>query len=213
MSRPMVELKPLPHGRHGLSREEVEASQRYRLAKAMADAMAEKGYARTTVADIISRARVSRETFYTLFRSKEDCFMHAFEEAYRHVFDAAANRLAGGGQGLVRVDARELLDQVLRDYLEVLTAEPQTARVFLIEVYAAGGPALARRRELMGDLVAGLAAYLGLASDEERFALEAYLAAVVQLVTTRLAADDPQGVRELHGPLVALAERMLLARA
>lgn len=209
----MTELKPLPHGRHGLSREEVRASQRYRLAKAMADAMAEKGYARTTVADILPRARVSRETFYELFRSKEECFMHAFEEAYRHVWGAVVDRLAGNGGALADGDARERLAQVLRDYLEVLAAEPRTARVFLIEVYAAGGEALARRRKLMDGLVTGLAAQLGVETDEERFALEAYLAAVIQLVTSRLAAGDEQAVRDLHGPLVALADRMLFARS
>jgi len=48
---------------------------------------------------------------------------------------------------------------------------------------------------------------------EERFALEAHFAAVVQLVTARLATGDAEEVRELHGPLVALGERMLLARA
>ena len=80
-------MTPLPRGRHGLSREQVEASQRLRLMRAMAEVMAEKGYARTSVADILRRARVSRETFYELFDSKEDCFMSAFEQAYAHILD------------------------------------------------------------------------------------------------------------------------------
>ncbi len=81
-------MTPLPRGRHGLSREQVEASQRLRLMRAMAEVMAEKGYARTSVADILRRARVSRETFYELFDSKQDCFMSAFEQAYAHILDA-----------------------------------------------------------------------------------------------------------------------------
>jgi AcrR family transcriptional regulator len=65
-----VRMQPLPRGRHSLSREEVEGSQRERVQRAMAEAMAEKGYALTSVADILRRARVSRETFYELYTSR-----------------------------------------------------------------------------------------------------------------------------------------------
>ena len=71
----------LPRGRHGLSREEVVESQRGRLLRAMADAVADKGYAETSVAEVIARAGVSRETFYEQFSSKEDCFHDTFDAA------------------------------------------------------------------------------------------------------------------------------------
>src|SRR5947207_10643268 len=95
-SRTRVEMTPLPRGRHGLSREEVAASQRLRLVRAMAEVMAEKGYARTSVADVLGRARVSRETFYELFGSKEECFMSAFEQAYGRILDALSSARAAG---------------------------------------------------------------------------------------------------------------------
>ena len=44
-------MQQLPRGRHGLAREEVIASQRGRMLAAMADAVAEKTFARTTVTD------------------------------------------------------------------------------------------------------------------------------------------------------------------
>ncbi|MGH3470047.1 MAG: TetR/AcrR family transcriptional regulator, partial [Thermocrispum sp.] len=86
----------LPHGRHGLTRDEVERSQRDRLLLAAADAMTEKGYARTVVEDIIKRAGVSRETFYRLFGSKLDCFMAAFERAG----ELLVNHIADSGSGV-----------------------------------------------------------------------------------------------------------------
>ena len=49
--------------------------------RGMAEAMMEKGYVDTTVADVIKRAGVSRETFYQQFSSKADCFMTAFDAA------------------------------------------------------------------------------------------------------------------------------------
>ena len=56
----------------------MERSQRERLLAAMADAVAEKGYANTAVADVLTRAGVSRATFYAQFRDKEECFCAAY---------------------------------------------------------------------------------------------------------------------------------------
>src|SRR5690606_30880284 len=80
--RAMVEpalgpVKRLPRGPHGLPREEVERSQRERLLTAAAEAVAEKGYASMSVADILKGASVSRTTFYQLFDDKLDCFLAA----------------------------------------------------------------------------------------------------------------------------------------
>src|SRR3977135_2675206 len=71
--------RALPRGPHGLSREEVEVSQRARLLQAATEAVAELGYVKTTVADVLARAGVSRATFYQLFRDKEDCFLAAYQ--------------------------------------------------------------------------------------------------------------------------------------
>ena len=80
----------LPRGRHRLSRDEVVRSQRERIQRSLAETMAVKGYAGTSVAEVLRSARVSRETFYEQFASKEDCFMSVFEEAYQRLAAAAA---------------------------------------------------------------------------------------------------------------------------
>jgi AcrR family transcriptional regulator len=76
----------LPRGRHGLDPEQVVASQRARIFSAMTSVTAVKGYATTTVADVLAVAGVSRETFYGQFRSKLDCFEQAFEDANTLLF-------------------------------------------------------------------------------------------------------------------------------
>ncbi len=57
--------------------------------------------------------------------------------------------------------------------------------MFLIEVYAAGPQAITRRLELQSGLARALAELAG-GSEEDRFAVEALLAAIVGLVTARL---------------------------
>jgi AcrR family transcriptional regulator len=49
-------------------------SQRQRIVEAMLDSCAEKTYAATTIADIVSRASISRTTFYKRFAGKRECF-------------------------------------------------------------------------------------------------------------------------------------------
>src|SRR6476620_2376203 len=69
----------LPKGRHAAPPEVVWESQRGRMLEAIAHAVAEKGYAATAVADVISRAGVSRKTFYEHFANKEACFLEAYD--------------------------------------------------------------------------------------------------------------------------------------
>jgi AcrR family transcriptional regulator len=55
-------LAALEEGPARMSGDEVAASQRRRMLAAMVAAVAEKGYVAVAVADVISRARVSRAT-------------------------------------------------------------------------------------------------------------------------------------------------------
>lgn len=205
-----VEMTPLPPGKHGLSRSEVAESQRMRLLRAMAEVMATKGYARTSVADVLRRARVSRETFYELFDSKEDCFLGAFELAYHHIGQAIA---AAGAEAQTTPDSADdapidRLAVVLQHYLNAIAADIPAARVFLIEVYAAGDAALERRLALQTGLVEIVAALIDTDDPDDRFAIEAFVAATGSLVTARVASGGADAVRDLHAPLMTLARRV-----
>jgi AcrR family transcriptional regulator len=62
-------------------RADVDLSKfRQRLLDGLAESIAADGYAKTTVADIVRRARTSRRTFYEYFSSKEDCFIALHNE-------------------------------------------------------------------------------------------------------------------------------------
>jgi AcrR family transcriptional regulator len=207
----------LPSGPHGLSREEVSRSQRARLLAAMTAAVAEKGFANTVVADVVARSGVSRATFYQLFRDKEDCFQAAFEDAAAMVaqrLDAAA-REARADPGRSPL---EKLDHVLGLYLAVLASAPDLARVFLVEVYAAGPVAIQRRRDSMDQFVdivaathAGEPGLLGTRRDQ-RFAAEVLVGAVSSMVTTLVGVGEADRLPELRTPLMTLARDILAPR-
>jgi AcrR family transcriptional regulator len=90
------DLETLPRGNHGIARELVIDSQRRRLLNASAKAFAEEGYAPLSVASVISRAHVSRRTFYELFDGKLDCVLAthllAFERLEKALRASCASR-------------------------------------------------------------------------------------------------------------------------
>src|SRR5437870_5361711 len=81
-----VKSKALPRGQHALPRHVVAGTQRRRLHDGAVAAVAEKGYAATTVADIIASAGVSRSTFYEHFTDKEHCVLSAYDEGAEQQF-------------------------------------------------------------------------------------------------------------------------------
>ena len=62
-----------------LPAEEVAHNQRRRLLAAMVASVAEHGYERTTVGDVVEMSGVSRTAFYRHFANKEDCFVAAVD--------------------------------------------------------------------------------------------------------------------------------------
>jgi AcrR family transcriptional regulator len=203
MSDPVVTSRQLPRGRHGLPRETVIASQRDRILTAMAQAMTENGYVGTSVAAIIKRAGVSRETFYEQFRSKEDCFEAAYERAVRLLLDGIEAAIEASPE----TTREQRIEAMLGAYLDVLAAEPADARLFLIEVYAVGPQALVRRGDVQEAFVIMVADILGAHTPEQHFACQALVAAISAMVTARVAADDPDGLRALREPLLGLLRR------
>jgi AcrR family transcriptional regulator len=136
-------LGPLPSGRHSLTREAVLASQRGRLLDAMAQAVAEHGYPSTTIAHVVSRAGVSRKTFYDHFSDKQECFLAMYDTGIVFVLGRVAETLEGENDPHARVQTG------LQAFLDVLSGEPAFSRAIIIEVHAAGPEALARRRAVL----------------------------------------------------------------
>ncbi|HEX4732736.1 MAG TPA: TetR/AcrR family transcriptional regulator [Solirubrobacterales bacterium] len=98
-------------------------SQRRRILDAMVACCAEKTYAGTTIADLVSRAAVSRTTFYKLFTDKRDCF----DAAVTQCIDRIGATLAASAAGFDSPAGATRRATVAA--LELLAAEPELALV------------------------------------------------------------------------------------
>jgi AcrR family transcriptional regulator len=120
-----------------------ERSQRQRIVEAMVDCCAEKTYAATTIADIVSHASISRTTFYKRFDGKRECFDAALEWCIDEVNEAALTSFSASDPPPVTVR------KAAAAILELLAAKPALAQLLLGEAFSVEPAVLARYRKLV----------------------------------------------------------------
>lgn len=176
-------------------------NQRERLIAGLAEAVAENGYAGTTIAHITRHAAVSRRTFYEHFSSKDECFV----AAYNSVMDELRRRVDDA------FTAEEEWSQAIRAglaaMLDFLTDEPHLARLSMVEALVAGPVVIERYDAAIQGLVPyfeagrkGRSAEVleGLSSTTE----EALVGGMVSLISRRIFADRTEELRSLLPDLV-----------
>jgi AcrR family transcriptional regulator len=111
------------------------------LTQGLAAAVSEKGYAASTIADIVAHARVSKRTFYEHFADKEECLTALYADACDQLM--VVLRAAGDpGQPW-----RERVRVAVTAYLSTLESLPAVNRMLLVEMQAAGPRAYRLRQE------------------------------------------------------------------
>jgi AcrR family transcriptional regulator len=200
---------PLPRGRHNLSTEEVRASQRARILRAMLELVGDRGYAATSVPDVVTAARVSRSGFYALFDDKTDCFLALIdglaEQLLRALFDL---------RGTDDWDAA--LDRGVDVYLSFWRDQPLFARAYLVELHAAGDQAMAHRERQLTRFEALFDALASWARERDPglgplnpLASNLLVGGITEMVAREVRAGRTGRLDELHDELVALVRRLI----
>lgn len=198
---------------------------RDRLLVAMAELLAEQGYAGVTVTDVVARARVSKRTFYQHFSDREECLLATYRvvaEGPLHMIAQAAEAAAGSGASL-----REEIAGVTGAYLAAMAEHPLLTRAMLTEPGSTGPAGRRARREVMrrfADRLVALAAGVGAPSGAGPLppalaqALvgginELVLAAVESADREDVAPDDiAEEILALRGTVTDLAVAVLARR-
>lgn len=132
---PAQRLRPGP----GIPRELVERNHRERLFGAMVAVVDENGYDGMSVGGLAARAGVSRSTIYEYFEDRDDCFLATFDALMAAAMERVQEAFDGDGSWDERLRA------VLEALVELIVEQPAAARLCLLEIYAAGPAAIARR--------------------------------------------------------------------
>ncbi|WP_227494264.1 TetR/AcrR family transcriptional regulator [Ramlibacter pallidus] len=119
---------------------------RSRLLEGMAIAVGRKGYAETTIADIVREASVSRRTFYEHFATKAECLVALYEAASHNALKVLRQAVDPAR------DWQEQAERAIGAYLSVMAANPVLMRTLFIEILHLGPEGLAARRRVNAEI-------------------------------------------------------------
>ena len=113
----------------GVSPEERRAQRRSKLIAAAIAVYGKRGYRQATVKAVCEEAGLTERYFYESFANSEDLLITSYRSVTYKVFGdiAAAGQSAGRARG-------ERARAMLRAYFGALQRDPQSARVFLVEI-------------------------------------------------------------------------------
>lgn len=123
-----VHRKRLPRGSASLPRKVVDEEHQARIISALTKVVASKGYANTTIDDIIKSAKVSKSTFYHLFKDKEDCFIFAFRLASTEHVQSTLSALND-----VNLPLKQRLSAALLSYFDIVNNDFDAALAYIAE--------------------------------------------------------------------------------
>jgi AcrR family transcriptional regulator len=193
------DLGPLLGGHHGLSREQIQDSQRERLLAAMAHEVAARGYRATTITEVVKLASVSTRDFYELFATKEECFLAAFDAVRDHLAELISVTAAPEPDWPHQVIA------AIRVALGFFAAQPDLARLCLLEAVSATTASAIRFRETILACVPALARGRSELADPESLLPEtesSIVGGAVSLATRSIVAGEVEKLPDLLPDLV-----------
>ena len=115
---------------------------RSRLLEGMAVSVAQKGYAETTIGDIVREASVSRRTFYEHFTGKAECLVALYEAASHNALKVLRDAIDP------RQDWEQQVERALHAYLDCMASNPVLMRTLFVEILLLGPEGLAARRRV-----------------------------------------------------------------
>jgi AcrR family transcriptional regulator len=182
------------------SRREIN---RRRALAALAASVGERGYAASSVGDVLRRARMSRRTFYDLFDNRAECFLAAYDHARRGAFARLDHHRDPDASWA------DHLAHTLTDVLEYLAARPDYARLLVVDSVSVGPPGVERHERTMRELAQLLTrCHPHRESAQLRLRCEASVGAVHRIVHARIVEGRARELPALAPQLARLVHEL-----
>jgi AcrR family transcriptional regulator len=175
----------------------------------MIECVGEEGWAKTTVPDVVARARVSRNSFYEHFDDKTACFLAALDEAAHDLLDAMFAFAS-------EPDWITALDLGMRHYLGTWHDQPSLCRAYFVELPFVGPRGIDQREHNFGQFELMFRVLAGRAREEQPHLPELpplvprlLVVGITDLVGEAVRADRLASLPDMQGELVELIVRLL----
>lgn len=195
-------LRPEPVGKQQLSREARAQYHRARILTSGLAVFTEHGYSDSTVDDIVVAAEIGVGSFYTSFSGKEDLLLQVYDQ----MVEQAKAEVAAAVSGATAWEER--ICRGLGKLLVLVAEEPKIARIALIELQTAGGPALTRYEETLAEIAKQLRAGRKVVNGAWRLpqSLELTLAnSLAYLLRREMSKEEVKSVPRFFAELAQLA--------
>lgn len=182
-------------------RGQVSEMQRARLLNATVPMVDELGWSGVTVADIASRARVSRRTFYDLFADREECLLAVLNDTVEHLEHDLTQA------SLEKASWVERVRNGLWGILCFLDRDPVLARVCVVQSSRGSRNVLGAREEILVRLVRTIeegAPHGTRAAQVPGLTAEGLVGAATAIVYKRLLNGEQAPLTDLHGELMGM---------
>lgn len=186
-------MTPLPNDSH--------STHRQRLLQGMAQAVAAKGYADTTITDIVREAAVSRRTFYEHFDSKADCLIALYGAASHNALKVLREAINPARDWQVQVES------ALHAYFGCLAQNPVLLRTLFVEILGLGPDGLAARRRMNEDLTSFMLEVVNAGEHKHPLSHDmavAVVGGVNELALQLIEQDRMMALQELVAPTLQL---------
>jgi AcrR family transcriptional regulator len=196
-----VRRRRVTAGKLSSARGQVYEMQRARLIAAAVPVVDELGWSGVTVADIASRARVSRRTFYDLFANREDCLLTMLDDTVSRVEQDLAQA------GLEDAPWVERVRTGLWRILCFLDRDPVLARVCVVQSARGSRRVLEARETFLARLASVLeegSAQNARAAQAPVLTAEGLAGAALTIVYKRLLNGERAPLTDLHGELLGM---------
>ncbi len=173
----------------------------------MVDVAADHGYADASVARVLERSGVSRQTFYRHYSNREDCFLAAYR--------CAATEVGGRLREAVRQSTpAERPEAVIAALLCAVEERPAAARLLLLDALGACAAVRAEHERQLGGIEGSIERFLSTAGTPALQAPPvALLGGIRGVLSARILSGQADGEEDLLGGLSAWARSYELSDA
>ena len=175
---------------------------RGRLLRGMAHSVAGKGYAETTIADVVREAGVSRRTFYEHFRDKAECFIALYEAASRNALKVLREAIDPAH------DWEQQVERAIAAYLASMAANPVLMRTLFIEILGLGSEGLEARRRVNQEIADYMVAVVGASNVTPQLAM-AVVGGIHELVLQAIEDGKVDELPQLTQAATALVKAVV----
>jgi AcrR family transcriptional regulator len=195
---------------NGHGSESMLEIQRGRILAAMVEACAQCGAANVSVSDVVTRAGISRRTFYEIFADREECFLAAFDDGMEGASRYALDGYDPSAPWVLRVRT------ALAGLLTFFDVERGVGQLLIVGSLGAGPRALERRRHVLTQIVTVVEEGRKQAkavAELPPLTAEGLVGGVIAVLHSRILEEPPNPLLALTGPLMSMLVLPYLGQA